>query len=222
MAGQTADDSNPLGPMQVLVVAFDDLGQLRGRLLEELKRLDDESGVRLVDLLVVRRDQAGGSRSCSATRQAMGRRRSERSSAASSARPSSAPERTPRRPASSSTRKKAPSRQTCGTWPTPSRAARRQPSPCSSTAGRCRSGPRSSTPAAASSARSGSIRPTSSLQQERTGASRGEPDSRWPVGQPRRHDRRQERSWKTHVSHASPSTSSRCASQPGADGRAGA
>jgi uncharacterized membrane protein len=47
------------GPVQVLAVAFDDLDKLKGEVLAELKRLQEHDVVRLVDLLVVRRDDEG-------------------------------------------------------------------------------------------------------------------------------------------------------------------
>lgn len=47
-----------IGPVQLLVVGFDD-PQFKGDILAELDRLRDGDVVRLVDLLVVRKDQAG-------------------------------------------------------------------------------------------------------------------------------------------------------------------
>jgi uncharacterized membrane protein len=46
------------GPMQMLVVEFTD-GKFKGDILAELKRLTDEDIVRLVDMLVVRKEQDG-------------------------------------------------------------------------------------------------------------------------------------------------------------------
>ena len=48
----------PIGPVQMLVVGFDD-DAFTGRILPELKRLRELDVVRLVDLLVVRKDEAG-------------------------------------------------------------------------------------------------------------------------------------------------------------------
>jgi uncharacterized membrane protein len=50
--------SFPIGPVQILVVGFDD-DEFTGRILPELKRLRELDVVRLVDLLVVRKDEAG-------------------------------------------------------------------------------------------------------------------------------------------------------------------
>jgi uncharacterized membrane protein len=47
------------GPVQVLAVAFDDTSRMSGEVLAELKRLQEHDVVRLVDLLVVRRDDEG-------------------------------------------------------------------------------------------------------------------------------------------------------------------
>jgi uncharacterized membrane protein len=59
MIGRAAGHMDELGPIQVMVVAFDEIGQLRRKILEELKRLEDDSAIRLVDLLIVKRDHAG-------------------------------------------------------------------------------------------------------------------------------------------------------------------
>jgi uncharacterized membrane protein len=48
----------PIGPVQVLVVGFDD-PQFTGEILPELKRLKDADIVRLVDLLLVKKDAEG-------------------------------------------------------------------------------------------------------------------------------------------------------------------
>jgi uncharacterized membrane protein len=48
----------PFGPIQMLVLAFDS-ASLRGDILPELKRLSDAGIVRLVDLLVVSKSDAG-------------------------------------------------------------------------------------------------------------------------------------------------------------------
>jgi uncharacterized membrane protein len=53
-----AGASFPIGPVQILVVGFDD-DEFTGRILPELKRLRQLDVVRLVDLLVVRKDEAG-------------------------------------------------------------------------------------------------------------------------------------------------------------------
>jgi hypothetical protein len=47
-----------LGPMQVLVVGFED-PQFNGEILEELRRLREQDIVRLVDLVVVAKDRDG-------------------------------------------------------------------------------------------------------------------------------------------------------------------
>jgi uncharacterized membrane protein len=47
------------GPVQVLAVAFDDVSNMRGEVLAELRRLQEHDVVRLVDLLVVKRDDEG-------------------------------------------------------------------------------------------------------------------------------------------------------------------
>jgi uncharacterized membrane protein len=48
----------PMGPVQLLVVGFDD-PEFKGDILAELGRLRDTDVVRLVDLLVVRKDEDG-------------------------------------------------------------------------------------------------------------------------------------------------------------------
>lgn len=47
-----------IGPVQVLVVGFQD-GDFRGEILEELRRLRERDVIRLVDLLVVAKDDEG-------------------------------------------------------------------------------------------------------------------------------------------------------------------
>jgi hypothetical protein len=47
------------GPVQVLAVAFEDVSRMRGEVLAELERLQQHDVVRLVDLLLVRRDDDG-------------------------------------------------------------------------------------------------------------------------------------------------------------------
>jgi hypothetical protein len=46
------------GPVQILVVGFDDL-QYNGKILEEFARLNEKDIVRLLDLVVVEKDQSG-------------------------------------------------------------------------------------------------------------------------------------------------------------------
>ena len=53
------DRPEELGPVQVLVVSFDDVSKLRGRVLDELLRLRRREVVRLLDLVVVVRDSDG-------------------------------------------------------------------------------------------------------------------------------------------------------------------
>jgi hypothetical protein len=48
----------PMGPVQLLVVGFED-PQFKGNVLAELARLRDNDVVRLIDLLVVRKDDGG-------------------------------------------------------------------------------------------------------------------------------------------------------------------
>jgi uncharacterized membrane protein len=48
----------PMGPVQLLVVGFED-PQFKGSVLAELARLRDNDVVRLIDLLVVRKDDEG-------------------------------------------------------------------------------------------------------------------------------------------------------------------
>jgi uncharacterized membrane protein len=48
----------PLGPVQMLVVGFNHL-EVDGTLLEELKRLREADIVRLIDMMVVRKDENG-------------------------------------------------------------------------------------------------------------------------------------------------------------------
>ena len=48
----------PMGPVQLLVVGFED-PQFKGNVLAELARLRDNDVVRLLDLIVVRKDDAG-------------------------------------------------------------------------------------------------------------------------------------------------------------------
>ncbi|HEX4520821.1 MAG TPA: hypothetical protein VH063_14665 [Gaiellaceae bacterium] len=47
-----------LGPVQILVVGFDD-PQFSGKVLDELERLKENDVIRLIDLLVVRKDENG-------------------------------------------------------------------------------------------------------------------------------------------------------------------
>jgi uncharacterized membrane protein len=47
-----------IGPVQLLVVGFDD-PQFKGQILEELDRLREHDIVRLIDVLVVRKDEQG-------------------------------------------------------------------------------------------------------------------------------------------------------------------
>jgi uncharacterized membrane protein len=49
---------SPLGPVQMLSIAFPG-SQFKGEILPELERLKSESIVRIVDLLVIRKDSAG-------------------------------------------------------------------------------------------------------------------------------------------------------------------
>jgi hypothetical protein len=55
MAGRWTD----LGPVQLLVIAFED-GSFDGGVLEELRRLREHDAVRLIDLLFVAKDERGG------------------------------------------------------------------------------------------------------------------------------------------------------------------
>jgi hypothetical protein len=48
-----------LGPVQLLVIAFED-GSFEGAVLEELRRLREHDAVRLIDLLFVAKDERGG------------------------------------------------------------------------------------------------------------------------------------------------------------------
>jgi uncharacterized membrane protein len=57
--GGTGDPGgSPIGPVQILVVGFDE-PNLTGEILPELKRLRELDIVRLIDLLVVQKDDAG-------------------------------------------------------------------------------------------------------------------------------------------------------------------
>lgn len=47
-----------IGPVQILVIGFDD-PKFTGEILEELNRLKENDVIRLVDLLVVHKDEAG-------------------------------------------------------------------------------------------------------------------------------------------------------------------
>jgi uncharacterized membrane protein len=53
------DRAEELGPVQVLIVSFDDIAKLRGGVLDELLRLRRREVVRLLDLVVVARDGDG-------------------------------------------------------------------------------------------------------------------------------------------------------------------
>lgn len=48
----------PIGPVQMLVVGFEG-PKFKGEILEELQRLKDEDIIRLIDLLVVKKDEDG-------------------------------------------------------------------------------------------------------------------------------------------------------------------
>lgn len=48
----------PIGPVQVLVVGFDP-PDFRGKIIEELERLRENGVVRLIDLVLVRKDEDG-------------------------------------------------------------------------------------------------------------------------------------------------------------------
>jgi uncharacterized membrane protein len=47
-----------IGPVQMLVVGFDD-PQFKGEILDELKRLREADIIRIIDLLVIKKDDAG-------------------------------------------------------------------------------------------------------------------------------------------------------------------
>jgi uncharacterized membrane protein len=53
------DRVEELGPVQVLVVVFDDVARLQGHVLDELLRLRQLDVVRLIDLVAVARDDDG-------------------------------------------------------------------------------------------------------------------------------------------------------------------
>jgi uncharacterized membrane protein len=53
-----AAQPNALGPVQLLVIAFED-GEFEGKILEELRRLREHDIVRLIDLLFVAKDEDG-------------------------------------------------------------------------------------------------------------------------------------------------------------------
>ena len=53
------DRVEELGPVQVLVVVFDDVARLKGHVLDELLRLRQLDVVRLIDLVAVARDYDG-------------------------------------------------------------------------------------------------------------------------------------------------------------------
>jgi hypothetical protein len=53
-----ADRPTPLGPVQLLVIAFEE-GKFEGTILEELRRLRGHDVVRLIDLLFVSKDEHG-------------------------------------------------------------------------------------------------------------------------------------------------------------------
>lgn len=48
-----------MGPVQILVVGFGEEAEFKGAALEELKRLSDADIVRVIDLLVVHKDEDG-------------------------------------------------------------------------------------------------------------------------------------------------------------------
>jgi hypothetical protein len=52
------DRASALGPVQLLVIAFED-GNFEGRILDELRRLREHDIVRLIDLLFVAKDEQG-------------------------------------------------------------------------------------------------------------------------------------------------------------------
>jgi uncharacterized membrane protein len=54
----TPEKGFPLGPVQMLVVGFPEF-EFTGTIMEELKRLKDADIVRLVDLMVVKKDEDG-------------------------------------------------------------------------------------------------------------------------------------------------------------------
>src|SRR4029450_1865370 len=47
-----------IGPVQMLVVGFDD-PQFKGEIIEELKRLKDANIIRVIDMLVIKKDDEG-------------------------------------------------------------------------------------------------------------------------------------------------------------------
>jgi uncharacterized membrane protein len=59
-AGEPAEQTSPfdIGPVQMLVLGFTD-DAFSGRILPELRRLREHDVVRLLDLLVVRKDESG-------------------------------------------------------------------------------------------------------------------------------------------------------------------
>ena len=55
----TTEKGFPLGPVQVLVVGFGEDAEFKGEALKELQSLKERDIVRLIDLLVVKKDQSG-------------------------------------------------------------------------------------------------------------------------------------------------------------------
>ena len=48
-----------MGPVQILVVGFGEDADFKGEALDELKRLSDQDIVRVIDLLVVHKEEDG-------------------------------------------------------------------------------------------------------------------------------------------------------------------
>jgi len=55
----TSEAGFPLGPVQVLAVGFGEDANFRGEILKELRSLKERDIVRLIDLLVVKKDESG-------------------------------------------------------------------------------------------------------------------------------------------------------------------
>jgi uncharacterized membrane protein len=53
-----ADQEISLGPVQLLVIAFED-GNFEGKILDELRRLREHDVIRMIDLLFVAKDEQG-------------------------------------------------------------------------------------------------------------------------------------------------------------------